>query len=203
MRSDNTADIDPHPDTLPAAYFEAIYAAHPDPWSFAASDYEAAKYTATLAALPQQHYQHAFEIGCSIGVLTQRLAERCDHLLAVDVAQQALQNARERCSALPQVQFECMQVPYELPQQSFDLIVLSEVGYYLSLADLTLLKSALCARLKRGADLILVHWTPYVEDYPLTGDQVHELFLQPVADLNHLGGSRADTYRIDCWRRTG
>jgi predicted TPR repeat methyltransferase len=203
MQPDETTAADKTSDTLPAAYFDAIYAAHADPWNFAASDYEAAKYAATLAALPQPHYHQAFEIGCSIGVLTQRLAARCDQLLAVDVAQQALQRAQQRCSALPQVRFERMQLPHELPQQSFDLIVLSEVGYYLSAGDLSVLKSALYARLNHGADLILVHWTPYVEDYPLTGDEVHELFLQPLAGLNHLSGSRSDRYRIDCWRKSG
>ena len=39
------------PNSLPADYFAAIYARDPDPWRFAESDYERAKYAATLAAL--------------------------------------------------------------------------------------------------------------------------------------------------------
>ena len=41
--------------SLEPAYFEALYAADPDPWRFATSAYEREKYTATLAALPMLH----------------------------------------------------------------------------------------------------------------------------------------------------
>ena len=71
------------PGSLPAGYFEALYAAAPDPWDFEGSDYERGKYAATLAALPQPRYARALEVGCSIGVLTALLAPRCDRLLAV------------------------------------------------------------------------------------------------------------------------
>ncbi|MDX1541958.1 MAG: SAM-dependent methyltransferase, partial [Geminicoccaceae bacterium] len=72
--------------SLPASYFDEKYAADPDPWAFATSAYEAAKYQATLDALPRARYGSALELGCSIGVLTERLAARCTSLLALDVA---------------------------------------------------------------------------------------------------------------------
>ncbi len=81
--------------SLEPAYFDALYAADPDPWQFATSAYEREKYDATLAALPTR-IGSAFEIGCSIGILTRRLAERCNTLLAVDVAKAALAAARRR-----------------------------------------------------------------------------------------------------------
>ena len=68
--------------TLPAAYFDSLYAAEADPWAFATSDYEREKYAATLAALPRPHYARALEIGCSIGVLTRMLAGRVGASLA-------------------------------------------------------------------------------------------------------------------------
>ncbi|MFC7609312.1 SAM-dependent methyltransferase [Teichococcus aestuarii] len=64
--------------SLPAAYFEALYAADPDPWRFRDSAYEAGKYAATLAALERPRYGRVLEVGCSIGVLTKQLAGRCD-----------------------------------------------------------------------------------------------------------------------------
>ncbi|RYI86437.1 MAG: hypothetical protein EON47_22590, partial [Acetobacteraceae bacterium] len=76
--------------TLPATYFDALYAATPDPWAFASSDYEREKYAATLAALPRPHYARVLEIGCSIGVLTRMLAGRGDAVVALDVAETAL-----------------------------------------------------------------------------------------------------------------
>ncbi|GAB2861050.1 class I SAM-dependent DNA methyltransferase [Hymenobacter ruber] len=188
------------PNTLPPEYFDHVYQANRDPWNFEASPYEREKYAATLAALPHPHYAEVFEIGCSLGVLTAQLAPRCGRLLAVDVSEAALAQARARCADLPQVEIRQLRVPEEFPNQSFDLIVLSEVGYYWSPADLARAADLLIAGLKPGGQLLLVHWTPPVHDYPLTGDDVHEFFLAKTAEnnpLRHLAGQRHETYRLD------
>ena len=104
------------PHTLPPAYFDQVYQANRDPWNFETSPYEQAKYAATLAVLPRPHYPAAFEIGCSLGVLTAQLAPRCGHLLAVDVSEAALAQARTRCADLPQVALRLMRVPEEFPE---------------------------------------------------------------------------------------
>ncbi len=188
--------------SLPPEYFEAIYDAHDDPWQFETSAYEAAKYDATLAALPRLRYQAGFEIGCSIGVLTARLAARCDALLSVDVSARALRRARARCADLPQVRFARLRVPQEYPDQSFDLTLVSEVGYYWSQADLVAARDAIVAHLLPGGHLLLVHWTPPVHDYPLTGDAVHEAFMaRAEPELGHIGGERGDRYRLDLFIR--
>jgi hypothetical protein len=93
-----------------------------------------------------------------------------------------------------------MQVPYEFPQEMFDLIVVSEVGYYLSLEDLQITKALILKSLKPQGDLILVHWTPKAKDYPLTGDEVHEVFLD-TEGLKHLEARREEEYRLDVWTR--
>jgi hypothetical protein len=64
-----------------AAYFEAMYAADPDPWRFRTSAYEAAKYSATVGAIADRRYRSALEVGCSIGVLSQAIAPLCDEVL--------------------------------------------------------------------------------------------------------------------------
>ncbi len=74
----------------PPEYFEQLYVRDPDPWRFATSGYERDKYAATLAALPNRRFASGFEVGCSIGVLTRQLAERCDALLAADGSPTAL-----------------------------------------------------------------------------------------------------------------
>ena len=192
-------------ETLTPEYFEQVYAANRDPWSFETSAYEAAKYDATLAALPRKVYGSAFEIGCSIGVLTYRLAARCDRLLSVDVSERALKIARDRCRDLPHVELREMSVPGEFPNATFDLILLSEVGYYLSPDDLRRARRLIVDHLAPGAHLLLVHWTPRVHDYPLTGDEVHAEFLQltaePQSSLRHLHGSREERYRLDLFER--
>lgn len=188
-------------ETLPPEYFEDVYRRKADPWDFATSPYEAAKYRTTLAALPRPNYARAFEAGCSIGVLTSQLAARCERLLSVDVNEAALEQARERCRNLAGVRFELAQLPADFPVGPFDLIVVSEVGYYLSRTDLTTLRERCLNQLAPDGQLLLVHWTPPVPDYPLTGDQVHEEFLSCPGALRHLAGAREETYRLDLFER--
>ena len=83
-------------DRLPDAYFADVYATTSDPWRLAERWYEQRKYAITMAMLPKPRYRSAFEPGCSVGVLTELLAARCDALLATDVAQAALDTARTR-----------------------------------------------------------------------------------------------------------
>ena len=91
-----------------------------------------------------------------------------------------------------------MQFPGETPNQTFDLIVLSEVGYYLSETDLLIARDWIVNALRPGGHLLLVHWTPLVEEYPLTGDEVHDLFLSITpAPLTCVFSSRKTHYRID------
>ncbi len=193
------------PHTLPPSYFDDVYRANADPWGFEVKPYEREKYDATLAALPRPRYRSAFEIGCSIGVLTARLAERCDHLLAVDGSVLPLERARERCRHLPQVEIAQMVVPEQFPAGPFDLILVSEVGYYWEPDDLRKAQELMLERLEPGGHLELVHWTPWVHDYPLTGDEVHESFLALAAEggpLRRVSGSRAENYRLDVYERT-
>lgn len=193
-------------ETLPPGYFDGVYAASADPWQFATSDYERAKYAATLAALPRPHFESAFEIGCSIGVLTGLLAQRCSDLLAVDVSDAALQTARQYLHAQSNVRLQKMVVPHDFPAGDFDLVMLSEVGYYWSRTDLALAAQRITLALRPGAALVLVHWTPPVHDYPLTGDAVHEYFMGLSGDqqpLRHLDASRHASYRIDVFEKAG
>jgi SAM-dependent methyltransferase len=193
--------------TLPESYFEDVYAANVDPWNFRNSPYEAAKYDRTLAALPRLHYARALEVGCSIGVLTSRLAARAEELIAVDMSGRALAQARRENADRPNVTFERRRLPHDLPRGPFDLIVLSEVLYYLSPEDLERALDAVLARLGPGGTLLLVHWTPYVHDYPQTGDAVHAATLARVGHgLCHRHaerhGDRREGYRLDVFERT-
>ena len=188
--------------SLPASYFDNLYSADPDPWKFETSEYEANKYAATIAALPKQRYRSAFEIGCSIGVLTQKLASRCDSLLSVDVSEQALEAAIERCQNIPQARFQIMSVPERYPKQMFDLTLVSEVGYYWCWEDLKKAQQLILDRLEPGGHLLLVHGTLYAKDYPLSGDEVHDAFFELVpTQIRHLAQQREEQYRLDLFER--
>ena len=186
--------------SLPPAYFENIYRKSDDPWDFQSSLYEAGKYDETLASLPREHYRNGLEVGCSIGVLTARLAERCDRLLSLDISESALERARQRCAAMSHVRFAQMQVPREMPEDLYDLVVISEVAYYWQQKDLERAMTALAARQSSGGHLVLVHYTLPVPDYPMTGDQVHDIWcVRPEWRL--IARKRFDSYRLDVLER--
>jgi predicted TPR repeat methyltransferase len=188
--------------TLPREFFEELYAKSPDPFDFETSAYEAAKYQRTIATLPRARYKQAVEIGCSIGVLTSRLAEKCDSLLGIDISEQALVRAGARCAHLPDVKFVRLTVPEEFPDQTFDLIIVSEVAYYWSIDDLARSKDLIAAHQTAGGHLLLVHWLPIVDYHVQTGDAVHEIWLKdPRWRLVH--GDRREQYRIDLLERSG
>lgn len=199
--SDTLRPGSPLPETLPDGYFDDVYAAHDDPWGFETSPYEAAKYERTLLALTRERYGSALEIGCSIGVLSARLAGRCDHLLALDVSQQALERARIRCADLSQAHFERRRLPQQFPAGQFDLVVASEVLYYLSHSDLQATLERCVAALQPGGELLCVHWTPQVHDYPQTGDEVHAAVLA-LPGLIAVHAERHPQYRLDLFKRS-
>jgi SAM-dependent methyltransferase len=183
--------------TLQAAYFDALYAANSDPWKFATSKYERGKYSLTLSAFPHARYGHALEIGCSIGVLTRDLALRCDDLLAIDAVAAPLVEARGRCADRPNVRFAQMLIPREWPDGAFDLILLSEIIYYLDGDDVTRLALRVTRSLRKNANVVLVHWTGET-DYPLTGDEACEIFISRVGSAMKVERSdRYDAFRLD------
>ncbi|WP_241771143.1 class I SAM-dependent DNA methyltransferase [Acidisphaera rubrifaciens] len=183
------------PESLAPAYFDRVYARDPDPWRFRDSPYERAKYRATIDALPRPRFANAFEVGCSIGVLSALLAARCDRLLSVDVADAALDQARRSCAGLPQIRFERMHIPNEWPDDVFDLIVLSEVLYYLNDADVHRAARRTSASLRPGGVALLVHWTGPT-DYPLTADVAAEAFITASALIVRTS-KRTPEYRMD------
>ena len=188
--------------SLTPDFFEQLYRANPDPWQFETSEYEAQKYLATLNALPRNLYHSGFEIGGSIGILTEKLARRCQSLLSVDVSQIAQLQAIDRCRHLNNIKFELMSVPQSFPTQSFDLIVLSEVGYYWSWEDLRKAQCLILDRLQSQGHLLLVHWIADTGILRLTGNQVHDDFLELVPDrLKRIKSVTTEKYRLDLFEK--
>jgi len=182
--------------TLGRENFEARYAANPDPWDFETSAYEHEKYERTLAALGDRHYGRAFEAGCSIGVFTAMLAERCDELLAVDIAQAAVDTAGERLAPFDHVRVERRTLPAEWPAGPFDLVVCSELLYYWDRTTLDEALDVITASMAPGGRLVAVHYRPPSSVDPLTGDAVHALLRERLA-LAHVEAEVNDRFRID------
>ncbi|MDN3586235.1 bifunctional PIG-L family deacetylase/class I SAM-dependent methyltransferase [Pedobacter aquatilis] len=185
--------------SLSADYFDALYLSSDDPWSFTTSNYEKDKYDHTLSSIPDRIYERALEIGCSIGVFTAQLAKICKHLTAIDLSENALKIAKGNMAHQKHVDFYRAAIPQEFPAGQYDLIILSEVGYYLLKKDLLKAIEKIDDALLSGGVLVLVHWTHFVVDYPLTGDDVHDCFKQ----LNYISlkADRTQDYRLDVYQK--
>jgi SAM-dependent methyltransferase len=178
-------------------HFQRLYDAAADPWNLAGSPYEAAKYQHTLGMLAGRHFAAGLEVGCSIGVLTRLLAAHCETLLAVDIVEAPLRLARARCADLPQVQFARMQAPQEWPDQVFDLIVLSELLYFLSPDDITYCACRVADGASSDAVVLLVNWLGQSDD-PSTGHAAADQFVAALAGLFRVDrAERTQQYRID------
>jgi hypothetical protein len=166
---------------LPDAYFDRVYAGVKDPWQLSTRWYEQRKYAITLALLPDRRYRHAFEPGCSIGILTAQLARRCDHVTAIDVVDAALRSADARlrqAGCRDRVTLYQSSLDDTWPPGPFDLLILSEVAYYLEADALATVLSRECPRLQRSAKIVAAHWRHAVTDYPLTGDAAHAVIAE-------------------------
>lgn len=176
-------------------FFERLYAADTDPWGFETSPYERAKYDATIAALPDRPIATALEAGCSIGVLTQRLAEHCHALLAVDVSETALARARERLENARNVTIERRELPEEMPAGPFALVVCSEILYYLDDAAFEATLDGIAGALAPGGGLLAVHCRHPTELSPLLGDEVHARLAKRFGRPAHAAWT--DDYALD------
>jgi predicted TPR repeat methyltransferase len=185
--------------SVPPVYFEEMFASNPDPWQFETSPYESEKYATSIGALAGRRYHRAFEVGCANGVLTERLASICETLLSIDVSSSALATARTRNEQTAHVEFQELMFPGQTPDGSFDLIVLSEVVYYWSSADIAAAAAWISQRLEPGGDLLLVHWIGET-DYPQTGDGAVDRLRQGLPTIKIICADRYEKYRLDLWR---
>ena len=169
-----------------------MYTDSADPWRLESRWYERRKYAITLALLPYARYRHAFEPGCSIGILTKQLADRCDHVTATDVAVAALDVAHRRlvdAGCRDRVTLLRVSLDEPWPVRGCDLVVLSEVCYYIDASALRAVMDREVPRLAHGATVLAAHWRHPVPDYPITGDHANDV-IGATAGLHHLGGYR-------------
>ncbi|WP_030764508.1 SAM-dependent methyltransferase [Streptomyces sp. NRRL F-2664] len=193
--------------SVSTAHFDRAYRSRTDPWGTLHKPYEQEKFADTASLLPAgRRFGSALEIGCGAGALTRLLAPHCEELLATDCSAAAVEQARATCADLEGVSFATLRVPEDLSdgQADLDLVVMSEVGYYLSDADLHLAARRIRARLRPGGHLLLAHWVHEGPGDVMTGRGVHEAFraVPGTVQVDGRDVSRyGETYRLDLLRR--
>jgi SAM-dependent methyltransferase len=102
--------------------------------------------------------------------LAERLKRRADAVTGLDASAAALDIARVRT---PEIRWMCGAVPADLPDEKFDLIVLSEVAYFLDGPDLLSTLRAVRGALLPEGEIVLANWRHPTENIPLDGPTAH------------------------------
>jgi SAM-dependent methyltransferase len=179
-------------------YFDELYEHSDDPWLLRERWYERRKRALTLAALPDPRYRRAYEPGCATGELSAELASRCDALLAADLNADAVALARRRVAHLGNVTIEQRAIPDDWPDGQFDLIVISELAYYLDETQLARLAARLTQSLAPGGTVVACHWRQPIEGWPHSGDFVHAE-LRTMLPFTRLSHYQDEDLLLDVW----
>ncbi|HTL89521.1 MAG TPA: SAM-dependent methyltransferase [Leptolyngbya sp.] len=113
--------------------FNTLFQIARDPWQYT-SPYETWKYQQELKLLPSIPILQALELGCAEGIFTVQLAMYVEQLVAADISSVAIARATQRCVSqqcqnVRLIEFDLTQD--QLPTEQFDLIVCSEILYYM------------------------------------------------------------------------
>lgn len=180
-----------------------------DPWNYS-SDYEQEKYRHTLEILPDVPIGCAVELGCAEGVFTQMLAARVGTLLAVDISDRALDRARTLCGCLNNVQFKQHNISHGMVDGQFDLVVCSEILYYLRDHEaLVTFGASLRNSVRLGGHMLLTHANVVSDDRNETGFDFHEIGAKHIGatfasleGLDFIRELRTELYRVQLFRVT-
>jgi SAM-dependent methyltransferase len=161
--------------------FDELYESQADPWEVETSWYERRKLEILLASLPKPHYGSAWEPGCGLGVATERLAARCDSLIATDTSAVAVRRTQARCAHLPHVRVAHQTLPaMPADEAAFDLVVAAEFLYYLP--DVAESVAALWGATRTGGQLLVLHWRHEPHDGSPSGAALHALIHADAAE---------------------
>jgi LmbE family N-acetylglucosaminyl deacetylase/SAM-dependent methyltransferase len=165
--------------SAPAERFASLYRdGGGDPWQTRTSWYERRKRAVLTACLPAPRYQHAAEPGCGTGELTRELAQRCAAITASDYAAAAVAATRAAVSGRSGITVEQLALPDpRAVPDGVDLVVCSEVLYYLGADDLDAVVDRIAGAARPGADVVLVHWSGPAAESPQDAWATHRRFL--------------------------
>lgn len=181
------------------SHFDELFARSDDPWNYRTSWYEQRKRDVLLAALPRPHFHSVYEPGCANGELSAALASRCESLLASDGSERAVRLARTRLRSCSNVAVEQAVLPSDWPaRRRFDLVVLSEISYYLDDAALRATINNCRSTLADDWTLVACHWRHIEADFHRSGDEVHRLIAAQLA-VPSLVQHRERNFVLDVW----
>ncbi|MEO8774416.1 MAG: PIG-L family deacetylase [Gelidibacter sp.] len=162
--------------SLDQKFFDTLYSENVDPWNFKHSNYELSKYQKTDEILGNKKFKKGLELGCSIGIQTRFFAKHCDELVALDISRDAIKEAQKNNGDLHNVDFLMQNIVEEFPRGPFDFISMCEIGYYFDQATLLEIFKKISENISENGQFLMVHWSSFVREFPLNGNQVNAIF---------------------------
>lgn len=186
-----------------ARHFEALYRASNDPWRVHDAWYECRKRALLLAGLRRARYDHALEAGCGNGGMTAALATRCRRVTAVDLSPAAIRRCRAHLASRRAggVQALALRLPDAwpaVPPEGFDLVVISEMAYYLDDDALARFLTRASASLRAGGELVACHWRGPFSDRRQDTEALHAA-LAALPGLTPQLTHQEPEFRLDAW----
>ena len=139
----------------------------------------------------------------------------CSHrawrdLVAADISATALERARARCSAHAHVAFMQHDISVGMPGDAYDLVVCSEILYYLrDRAAVERFVGEIYRALRPGGYVLTTHSTMVSDDRSATGFDFNEIGAATIGEifsqqpgLDFERELRTDLYRVQLFRRT-
>lgn len=115
------------------------------------------------------------EIGCSTGYLSQALCQKGVQVLALDVSPVAVSQAASRVGDSAPITFRHAEIPDDWPRGEFDLIVFSEVLYFMTVEEIGLCSKLAHKCLASNGYCLLVNWTGN-SNLPISGQEAVSTF---------------------------
>jgi precorrin-6B methylase 2 len=173
-------------------HLNELFAASEDPWHRRSGWYEVRKRSILLSVLDEPRYSSAFEPGCGSGSLTEMLATRCDRLLSMESAREAMAETASRTAHLSNVTVRHGWLPDDWPRhETFDLVVLHEIGLSHEPAAWAEVAESVVGSLSSTATVVACHWKHYRAKQHLAAETVHGV-------LNSILGLNRQTKIADC-----
>lgn len=116
-------------DILLRFYFDHSKYKNNDPWD-TMSDYEKKRTKTIVNLLNNRKYKHCLDVGCADGSITVRLKNFCTKITAIDISKKIIDRAI-RTYKEENIDFKVLNIRTGILEDMYDLIIVSEVLYYL------------------------------------------------------------------------
>ncbi len=189
-------------------HWDAVFAKE-DPWDYT-NAYEQQKYRYTLEMIPEGSCARVLELGCAEGLFTKMLSEKAGDILAVDISERALERATRACAGLENVRFEQHDIAQGVHAGKFDLIICSEILYYLrDRYAVEAFASQVKEALPVGGYILMAHANMVSDDRSQTGFDFNEIGAKFIGEtfssepgFEFIRELQTELYRVQLLRRT-